>query len=113
MLFSCSRVKHPTRQKCKVEFVAQPSRLWGQRASCPLIVNARSSLDPGSEHRLKIRTLLLPRNDAHVDAFKSRIFEELMQLNFAETEPMVRIKLARALERMAQQIENRDAPLFS
>ena len=74
---------------------------------------AERSLCPGGEDRLEIGTLLLPRNDADIDVFKAGVFQKLMQLHFAETEPVIGVKLARAFEGMTQQIENYDAPVLS
>src|SRR2546423_4197619 len=111
--FSCSRVKHSRHQKPK-NFVAQPSRLWGQRASCPLIGRpAEGSLRPRSEHGLKIGALFFPRDYTDINVLEAGVFQKLVQLHFTETEPVIGVKLARPLERMAQQIEDHDASVLS
>src|SRR6266576_1099365 len=108
--FSCCRVKHSRRQKPTKNLVAQPSWLWGLRASCPLIGRpAEGSLRPGGEHGLKIGALFFPRDYADIDVLEAGVFEKLVQLHFTETEPVIGVKLARPLERMAQQIEDHDA----
>ena len=116
--------------------VAQPSWLWGQRASCPLLarrelegrapaspqwyerrasaaLQSQESLRPSREYGLKIRALFFPRDYANIDVLEAAVFQKLVQLHFAETEPVISVKLARSLEGMVQQIENHNAPILS
>src|SRR5687767_5046861 len=58
-------------------------------------------------------TLFFARNDGDLDVLETGRFEELMKLHFAEAEPMICVKLAGALETVAEQIENHDATAFT
>ena len=51
-------------------------------------------------------TLLFPGNDADLDIPEAAFLEQLVQLNFTETKPVVRVKFTRFLESMTQEIEN-------
>src|SRR5581483_3005197 len=64
------------------------------------------SLDAGCKHGLEMRALFFSRDYAHLNVPKSGFFQELMQLHFAEAQPVVGIKFARFFEAMTQQIEN-------
>src|SRR5438270_9272884 len=75
--------------------------------------SAHESLRPSREYGLKIRTLFFPRNHANIDVLEAGVFQKLVQLHFAETEPVISVKLARPLEGMVQQIENHNAPILS
>ena len=70
------------------------------------------SLRSSSEHRLKIRALSFPRHYSDIDALEARVFQKLVQLHFAETEPMIGVKLACPLKGMVQQVENDDTPIL-
>ena len=63
-------------------------------------------LNPGREHRLKMRALLFARNDADLDVPEPAFFQELMQLYFAESEPVICIQFPGAFEAVTQKIEN-------
>src|ERR1700693_3705789 len=52
----------------------------------------------GRQDRLELRVLFLPRNDPDVDLFKPGVFEQAMQLHFAESEPAIGIKFSRLFE---------------
>jgi hypothetical protein len=56
-----------------------------------------------------MRALFFSRHDCHFDLFEPGGFEKLMKLDFAEAEPVVGVKLAGALETVAEQIEDHDA----
>ena len=60
----------------------------------------------GREHRLEMRALLFSRNHADLDLSETAFFHELMQLHFAESEPVICIQFASAFEPVAQKIEN-------
>src|SRR5437763_15682590 len=60
-----------------------------------------------------MRALFLPRHDRDLDVFEAARLEKLMELHFAEAEPVVRVKLTRALETVAEQIENHDPPALA
>jgi len=62
---------------------------------------------------LEMRTLLFPRHHPDVDVFEARLFEEIVELHFAEAEPVIEVKLAGFLKLMAEQIEDDHAPIFS
>ena len=49
-----------------------------------------------------MRALLFPGNDADLDISKAAFLEELVQLHFTESEPVVRVKFTRFFESMAQ-----------
>src|SRR4029453_9887436 len=68
------------------------------------------SFQPRREHRLKMRALLCPGHDADFDLPEPASFQELMQLHFAEAEPMVCIQFAGLFEPVTQQIKNYKAP---
>src|SRR5450432_1741244 len=57
--------------------------------------------------------LLFPRNNRHLDIFESARFEKLVELHFAEAEPMIGVKLTCALEAMAEQIQDHDPSALS
>ena len=85
-------------------------RLWrvdDYRPACP------ESLRPSREYGLKIRALFFPRDHANIDVLEAGVFQKLVQLHFAETEPVISVKFARPLEGMVQQIENHNAPILS
>src|SRR3977135_3585983 len=71
------------------------------------------SLRPSRESRLKIWALFFSRDHANIDVLEAGVFQKLVQLHFAETEPVIGVKLARPLKGMVQQIENQSAPLLS
>ena len=50
------------------------------------------------ENGLKMRALLFPRNDADLNLSETAFFQELMQLHFAESEPVICVQFARAFE---------------
>src|SRR4029077_2427492 len=54
--------------------------------------------------------LLFSGNDADLDLPKAAFLEELVQLHFAESKPVIRVKFTRLFESMAQKIENHKAP---
>src|SRR5262249_37553174 len=60
-----------------------------------------------------MRALLFPGHDTDFDVSKAIFLEKLVQLDFTEAEPMVRIQLARLFEPMAQYSENHQAPASS
>ena len=85
------------------------------RFSLPLLNRSaclEGSLCSGGEHGLKIGTLFFPRDYADIDVLEAGVFEQLVQLHFTETEPVIGVKLARPLERMAQQIRITMRPFF-
>src|SRR4029078_5976391 len=51
-------------------------------------------------------TLLFPENDAALNIPEAAFLEQLVQLHFTETKPMVSVKFTRFLESMTQEIEN-------
>jgi len=59
-------------------------------------------LNAGRENRLEMRALFFPRNDGDFDVLKAGGVEKLMELNFAEAEPVIGVKLARAFEAVAK-----------
>ena len=65
------------------------------------------------EDSLKMRALVFPRNDADLNVSKTAFFQELMQLHFAESEPVICIQLARAFEPVTQKIENHQSAAAS
>src|SRR5439155_13889724 len=75
--------------------------------------SAHESLRPSREQGLKIRTLFFPRDHADIDVLEVDVFQKLVQLHFAETEPVISVEFARSLEGMVQQIENHNAPILS
>ena len=56
-----------------------------------------------------MRALFFARDDGDFDVAEAGLFEQLMQLHFAETEPVIGVKFARSFELVAEQIENDDA----
>ena len=46
------------------------------------------------------------RNEADLDLSETAFLQELMQLHFAESEPVVCVQLAGAFEPVAQEVEN-------
>src|SRR5919108_4889682 len=69
----------------------------------------RRSLQACRKDSLKMRTLLFPGNHTDVDVSETPFFQELMQLHFAKSKPMVCIEVARLFEPVAQQVENHHA----
>src|SRR5207248_3730371 len=63
---------------------------------------ARRSLYACPENGLKMRTLLLARDDAHFDSPEAAFFQKLMQLHFAKSEPVVGIQVARSEEHTSE-----------
>src|SRR2546423_4234159 len=57
--------------------------------------------------------LFFPRDDCDFDVLEPGAFEKLMELHFAEAEPVIGVKLAGALKPVAEQIENDDAAAFA
>jgi hypothetical protein len=76
------------------------------------MLGRKESFRPGREHGLEIRALFFPRDYANIDAFEAGVFQKLVQLHFAKTEPVIGVKLARPLEGMVQQVENEDTPIL-
>src|SRR4051812_43662129 len=70
----------------------------------------RRSLNAAGKNSLKMRALLFPGNNTDLDFPKPAFLEELMQLHFAESQPVVSIKFTRLFESMTQQIENHESP---
>ena len=64
-------------------------------------------LHAGREDGLKMRALLFAGDDADLDVAEAAFFQELVELRFAEAEPVVGVEFARFFELMAEQIENR------
>src|ERR1043166_2823250 len=60
-----------------------------------------------------MRALFFPRDDGELNIFEAGRLEKLMELHFAEAEPMIGVKLARSLEAVAEQIENHKAAAFA
>ena len=58
------------------------------------------------ENGLEVRALLFPGNDADLNVSETAFFQELMQLHFAESEPVICIQFASAFESVTQKIEN-------
>src|SRR5947208_445914 len=54
-----------------------------------------------------MRSLLFPRYNAYFNLPEAASFKELMQLHFAEPQPMICIQFPGTFESMAQKIENR------
>ena len=75
-----------------------------EKGSCDPAIRSppHESLRPGGEYGLKIRTLFFSRDHANIDVFEAGVFQKLVQLHFAETEPVIQIKFARFLEAMAE-----------
>src|SRR5437660_8183643 len=65
--------------------------------------SAHESLRPSREQGLKIRTLFFPRDHADIDVLEADVFQKLVQLHFAETEPVISVEFARSLELYADQ----------
>ena len=65
------------------------------------------------ENGLEMRALFFSRDHCHLDVLESSRFEKLMQLHFAETQPVIGVKLAGALEAVAEQIQNYDPSALS
>jgi len=53
-----------------------------------------------------MRALVFPGNNVDFNVSETASFQELMQLHFAESEPVICIQLASAFEPVTQQIEN-------
>ncbi|MFZ1218787.1 MAG: hypothetical protein WAO00_05800 [Chthoniobacterales bacterium] len=51
-----------------------------------------------------MRALLFPRDNGDLDVLEAGGFEKLMELNFAETQPVIGIQLAGALEAVAERL---------
>jgi len=64
---------------------------------------------PVAKNRLEMRALFLARDDGDLDLLETGGFEKLMELHFAEAQPVIRVKLAGPLEAVAEQIEDHDA----
>ena len=58
------------------------------------------------ENGLKMRALVFPRDNVDLNVSETAFFQQLMQLHFAESEPVICIQLASAFEPVTQQIEN-------
>src|SRR5690242_13202212 len=56
-----------------------------------------------------MRVLRLAGNDADLDVAETRFFQKLMQLHFAEPEPVICIQFASTFETVIQEIENRQS----
>ena len=56
-----------------------------------------------------MRALLFPGDNADLDIPEAAFLEELVQLDLAESEPVIRVKLTRLFESMTQKIENHQA----
>ena len=67
----------------------------------------------GREEGLKMRTVLLARDNRHLDFAEAGFLQPLLQLHLTETQPVIGVKLARPLETMAQQIEDYEPPAFA
>ena len=61
------------------------------------------------KHGLKMRALFFLGNHADLDISESAFFQELMQLHFAESEPVICIQFASAFEPVTQKIENHES----
>src|SRR6266576_5805802 len=96
--------------------VTDPSTALGmteRRRDPGISFSAHESLRPSREYGLKIRILFFPRNHANIDVLEAGVFQKLVQLHFAETEPVISVKFTRPLEGMVQQIENHNPPILS
>ena len=62
---------------------------------------------------LEMRALFFPRDDRHLDVLEPGRFEKLVQLHFAEAEPVIGVKLAGPLEAVAEEIQNYDPSALS
>src|SRR6266850_7303116 len=60
------------------------------------------------KNSLEMRTLFFPRNNRYFDVLKSGRFEKLVELHFAEAEPVIGVKLTGALEAVTEQIQDHD-----
>src|SRR4051812_49086077 len=69
--------------------------------------------DPGREDGLEVRAFLFPRDHRDLDLTEPTLLQQLMQLHFAEAEPVIRVKFPRALEAVTEQVENDEASAFS
>src|SRR5437667_2950962 len=67
---------------------------------------APRSLHTCREYSLKMWALLFTRNNADLDLSKTSFFQKLMQLHFAESEPVVCVQFVGPFKPMAQKIEN-------
>ena len=56
--------------------------------------------------------LLFPGNDANLDISKAAFLEQLVQLHFAESEPVISVEFSRLFEAMAEQVEHHKAAAF-
>src|SRR6476646_4508577 len=74
---------------------------------------AKRLFHAGRKHRLEMRTLLFPGYHAHINILEPRVLQELVQLHFAEPEPVIGVQFPRSLKGMAQQIQDHDAPVLS
>jgi hypothetical protein len=60
-----------------------------------------------------MRALFFPRDDGNLNIFEAGGFEKLVELHFAEAKPVISVKLAGALEAVAEQIENNEPAAFA
>src|SRR6185369_544153 len=62
------------------------------------------------EDRLKIRWLVLARDNADLDSLEARCFEPAVQITFRESEPAITVEFARFLKFVPGQIEDHQLP---
>src|SRR5882724_2306886 len=55
-------------------------------------------------------TLLFPGNNADLDIPEAAFLEQLVQLHFAESEPVIRVKFTRLFEPVTQKVKNYQTP---
>src|SRR2546423_8075373 len=65
------------------------------------------------KYRLEMRALFLARYHRDLNVLEAGRFEKLMELHFAEAEPVIGVKLAGAFETVVEQIEDHDAAAFA
>src|SRR5437588_11515687 len=96
--------------------VRDPSTALGmtERRRDPAIrFSAHESLRPSREYGLKIRALFFPRDHANIDVLEAGVFQKLVQLHFAETEPVISVKFELARRNGSTNRESQCAHSFS
>jgi hypothetical protein len=84
-------------------FAAVASSPWpedGRRRACPNFVACLFC--PRGKNSLEMWALLFPRHHPDINIFETGLFQKIVELHFAEAEPMIEIKLAGFLKLMAE-----------
>src|SRR5262245_33566027 len=61
------------------------------------------------ENGLEMRLLLFAGDNAYFDSREARLLKPLMQLHFAEAEPVISVEFSRLFEAMTEQVEHHEA----